>query len=143
MSKRVSPMQESILGFAKNVTDNPDSYKLLSSTERLQLLSISKLFELRNQADNEEVDAISDVIYSMSLEKEKHYQHKLLFQLMKEFLGHKGLRDSLLKGSELLQLIKEKETEFEYRVLLQTENLDAMRKLVAESNPNRNQENQE
>ena len=136
----MSPMQESVIGFAKNLTDNPDSYELLSSTERLQLFSMSKLVELRKQADNEEVDAIGDVIYSMSVEKEKYYQHKLLFQLMKEFLGHKCLRDSLLKGSELLQLIKEKETEFEYRVLLQTDNLDAMRKLVADSNQNEKKE---
>ncbi|WP_260857440.1 hypothetical protein [Bacillus thuringiensis] len=139
----MSTMQENVLEFAKNLVDNPDSYKLLSLTERLQLLAMSKLYELRNQADNEKVDEIGDAIHSMSLEKEKHYQHKLLYQLMKEFLGHKCLRDSLLKGSELLQLIKEKETEFEYRILLQTDNLDAMRKLVAKSNPNRNQENQE
>lgn len=143
MSKRVSSMQEKILAFAKNLIDNPDSYKHLSTVERQQLFSMSKLYELRNQADAEEIDSIGDAIYDISVDKQIYYQNKLLFQLLREFLGEKSLKDSLLKSSELLCLVKEKESELNNRIQLQMEHVDAMRKLVVESNPNEKKEIQE
>lgn len=143
MSKRVSSMQEKILAFTKNLIDNPDSYKHLSTVERQQLFSMSKLYELRNQADAEEIDSIGDAIYDISVEKQIYYQNKLLFQLLREFLGEKSLKDSLLKSSELLCLVKEKESELNNRIQLQMEHVDAMRKLVVESNPNEKKEIQE
>lgn len=143
MSKRVSSMQEKVLEFAKNLIDNPDSYKHLSSVERQQLFSMSKLYELRNQADAEEIDSIGDAIYDISVDEQIYYQNKLLFQLLREFLGEKSLKDSLLKSSELLSLVKEKESELNNRIQLQMEHVNAMRKLVAESNPNEKKEIQE
>lgn len=143
MSKRVSSMQEKILAFAKNLIDNPDSYKHLSSVERQQLFSMSKLYELRNQADAEEIDSIGDVIYDISVDEQIYHQNKLLFQLLKEFLGEKSLKDSLLKSSELLSLVKEKESELNNRIQLQMEHVNAMRKLVETSKQNEKKEIQE
>ncbi|MDX5808502.1 hypothetical protein [Bacillus cereus group sp. BfR-BA-02730] len=143
MSKRILPMQEKILAFAKNLIDNPDSYKHLSSVERQQLFSMSKLYELRNQADAEEIDSIGDAIYDISVDEQIYYQNKLLFQLLREFLGEKSLKDSLLKSSELLSLVKEKESELNNRIQLQMEHVNAMRKLVADSNQNEKKEIQE
>ncbi|MDX5853504.1 hypothetical protein SIM22_05075 [Bacillus cereus group sp. BfR-BA-01363] len=143
MSKRILPMQEKILAFAKNLIDNPDSYKHLSSVERQQLFSMSKLYELRNQADAEEIDSIGDVIYDISVDEQIYYQNKLLFQLLKEFLGEKSLKDSLLKSSELLSLVKEKESELNNRIQLQMEHVNAMRKLVETSKQNEKKEIQE
>ncbi|MDF9599100.1 hypothetical protein P7D15_01550 [Bacillus cereus] len=143
MSKRVSSMQEKILEFAKNLIDNPDSYEHLSTVERQQLFAMSKLYALRNQADDEEVDSIGDAIYDITVDKQIYYQYKLLFKLLREFLGEKSLKDSLLKSSELLCLVKEKESEINNRIQLQVEHVDAMRKLVAESNPNEKKEIQE
>ncbi|HHT7008685.1 TPA: hypothetical protein ACTZ3A_001224 [Bacillus cereus] len=144
MSKRILPMkQEKILAFAKNLIDNPDSYKHLSSVERQQLFSMSKLYELRNQADVEEIDSIGDVIYDISVDEQIYYQNKLLFQLLKEFLGEKSLKDSLLKSSELLSLVKEKESELNNRIQLQMEHVNAMRKLVETSKQNEKKEIQE
>ncbi|MFJ8528485.1 hypothetical protein [Bacillus sp. NPDC094106] len=133
MGKRMSSMQAKTLGFAKNLIDNPDSYKHLSVVERQQLFSMSKLYELRNQADAEEVDSIGDAIYDIAVDKQSYYQNKLLFQLLREFLGEKSLKDSLLKSSELLCLVKEKESELNNRIQLQMEHVDAVRKLVEES----------
>lgn len=136
-------MQEKILAFAKNLIDNPDSYKHLSTVERQQLFSMSKLYELRNQADAEEIDSIGDAIYYISVDKQIYYQNKLLFQLLREFLGEKSLKDSLLKSSELLCLVKEKESELNNRIQLQMEHVDAMRKLVETFKQNGKQEIQE
>ncbi|WP_242299171.1 hypothetical protein [Bacillus cereus group sp. BfR-BA-01382] len=143
MSKRILPMQEKILAFAKNLIDNPDSYKHLSTVERQQLFSMSKLYELRNQADAEEIDSIGDAIYDISVDEQIYYQNKLLFQLLREFLGEKSLKDSLLKSSELLSLVKEKESELNNRIQLQMEHVNAMRKLVETSKQNEKQEIQE
>ncbi|PFF46111.1 MULTISPECIES: hypothetical protein [Bacillus cereus group] len=143
MSKRVSSMQEKILAFAKNLVDNPDSYKHLSTVERQQLFAMSKLYELRNQADDEEVDSIGDAIYDITVDKQIYYQYKLLFKLLREFLGEKSLKDSLLKSSELLCLVKEKESEINNRIQLQVEHVDAMRKLVETFKQNEKQEIQE